>query len=123
MILLVRQKKNLAKRYFANVIDYLIFFVLSGVYILFVGEDDGSGTYRVHGLKALAEPLFWFLYFPLCEGTVGQTIGKKAFHLRVVDLQGRTPSLVQGFLRRLFDIFELAFLGLPSLITINSLET
>lgn len=122
MIIIAGKKKNLAKRYYANLIDYFIFFICIALYIYLVGDGDEFGTYRVTGFKALLIPVIWFIYFPVCEGTIGQTAGKKAFHLHVVDTTGQPPHIFQAFLRRLLDIFEIMFLGIPALLAINNSE-
>lgn len=122
MVIIAGKKKNLAQRYYANVIDYLIFLISTVIYIYLAGDGDEFGTYHVTGFKALLIPLVWFIYFPVCEGTIGQTVGKRAFNLYVVDLTGQHPSVFQAFLRRLLDIFELVFFGIPALVTINYSE-
>ena len=58
-------------------------------------------------------------YFPVCESIFGQTIGKKAFNLYVVDLEGTTPSIFQTFFRRIVDVFEIVFFGIPAILAIN----
>jgi uncharacterized RDD family membrane protein YckC len=122
MVIIAGKKKNLAQRYYANVIDYLIILICTSLYIYLVGEVDEFGTYRVTGFKALLIPIAWFIYFPVCEGTIGQTLGKKAFHLHVVDTTGHTPHLFQALLRRVLDIFEIMSLGIPALLAINYSE-
>ncbi|HEX6892332.1 MAG TPA: RDD family protein [Chryseolinea sp.] len=122
MIVITTDKKNLARRYFANVVDYTFFFVLTFVYVFFFGKEDETGSYHVTGFKALAIPLVWFVYFPVCESLFGQTLGKKAFRLYVVDLQGESPSIIHTFLRRMLDIIEMSFFGIPALIAINHTE-
>ncbi len=119
MIIILGKRKSLTQRYFGNAIDYLIIFFLSAIYIFLVGDVDEYGTYRVMGFQAMVIPLIWFIYFPVSESIWGQTIGKKAFHLYVVDLRGELPSILQTFLRRLLDFFELMFLGFPAMIVIN----
>ena len=119
MLVIAGKKKNLPQRCFAGVLDYLIIFIFTIFYIYLVGDGDQFGTYRVTGIKALLIPLIWFLYFPTCEALIGQTIGKKAFNLHVVDLQGEQPSIFQSFFRRIFDIVEIAFFGMPAILTIN----
>jgi uncharacterized RDD family membrane protein YckC len=119
MIIIAGKNKNLARRYYANFFDYLIIFILTFVYIYLVGDLDEFGTYRVTGFKTLAIPFIWFLYFPVFESIAGQTIGKKAFHLYIVDFKGEPPTIVQAFLRRFLDIFEIMFLGIPAMLAIN----
>lgn len=122
MIIISEKKKSLARRYYANLFDYAILLFLLTVYIFVMGEANDSGGYKVTGLKALVIPFIWFLYFPVCESIFGQTIGKKAFHLYIVDLNGDSPSIVQTFLRRMLDLFEIMFLGVPALLLINHSE-
>lgn len=122
MIIIPGKKKNLAPRYYANLIDYLIFLICTVLYIYLAGDGDEFGNYRVTGFKALLIPVVWFIYFPVCEGTIGQTLGKKAFHLYVVDTTGQPPQLFQALLRRLLDMFEIVFLGIPALLAINYSE-
>jgi uncharacterized RDD family membrane protein YckC len=122
MVIITKSQKNLARRFYANALDYIIVFVVTGLYILIFGEPDGEGTYRVNGIMALPIPLVWLMYFPVCEGTMGQTLGKRAFHLHVVDLEGRQVSVFQAFLRRMLDFLELATFGVAGLLTINFSE-
>lgn len=122
MIIISRKNKNLTQRAYAALLDYSIIIGCAILYIFLVGEGDEFGTYRVSGFKALLVPMVWFIYFPVCEGTLGQTLGKKAFHLYVVDMNGAFPSVMQAFLRRMVDIFEIAFFGVPGLMTINYSE-
>lgn len=50
----------------------------------------------------------------------GQTLGKRAFDLYVVDFTGDYPTFIHASLRRLLDIMEMCFLGIPALIAINA---
>ena len=122
MIIIDRGNKHLAKRYCANVIDYLIFLIAMGLIIFLLGERDDSGGYVLRGFKALLIPFMWFVYFPVWECVTGQTPGKKAFDLYVVDYTGESPSIGQTFQRRMLDPLELVFMGIPSLLTINHSE-
>ena len=119
MILIPGRKKNLAKRYYANVIDYFIVIVIIFVLVFTLGEQSESGSQKLSGFKALLIPFFWFLYFPVCESIWGQTLGRKAFHLVVVDLRGELPSVLHTFLRRILDPLEMLLLGIPSILSVN----
>ena len=119
MVIIPGRKKSLSRRFYANFFDYFILFALYALYIFLAGTRDDEGTYRVAGLKAFVLPLIWILYFPVAEAISGQTIGKKIFNLHIVDLGGNAPTIVQTFLRRLLDIFEMTFLGLPAILSIN----
>jgi uncharacterized RDD family membrane protein YckC len=122
MIVITTNRKNLARRYFANVVDYTFIFILCFAYLFFFGKEDETGTYHVTGFKALAIPFVWFVYFPVCESLFGRTLGKKAFRLYVVDLKGESPSIIHSSLRRMLDIVEMSFFGAPALIAINHTE-
>ena len=119
MILLEGKNTHLAKRCFANIIDYSLVFFLMGLTMYALGEPTDSGGYSLTGIKAFIIPVIWFIYFPVCESLARQTPGKKAFDLYVVDLKGEASSIMQTFLRRLLDPIELVLLGVPSLLAIN----
>jgi uncharacterized RDD family membrane protein YckC len=93
-----------------------------GLIIFLLGEPDDSGGYVLRGFKTLLIPFMWFVYFPVCECVTGQTPGKKAFDLYVVDHNGESPTITQSFQRRMLDPVELMFMGIPSLLTINHSE-
>ncbi|HYG39178.1 MAG TPA: RDD family protein [Cytophagales bacterium] len=112
--------KTLAKRYTSNLIDYTLIFILTFFYVYLVGNLESDGKYRVTGFKAFVIPGIWFLYFPLAESLFGKTLGKKALNLQVIDSAGESPALGQAFVRRLTDVIELAFIGIPALILMST---
>lgn len=122
VILLKGKGKNITRRFCANLIDYLVYFILTFFYLFLAGAPDGNGGYHVEGLKALVPPIFWFLYFPSCESLFGQTLAKHSLHLYVVDLRGERISIGHAFLRRMFDPLELAFWAIPAVLMINQSE-
>ena len=119
MIIIAGKNKSLSRRYFANVVDYILVCIVLFLYIVWAGAPNDSGGFTVRGFKALVIPLAWFLYFPLCECLFKQTPGKKVFDLYVVDFKGEGPTIVQAFLRRLADPLEIVFAGMPAMICIN----
>jgi uncharacterized RDD family membrane protein YckC len=61
------------------------------------------------------------VYFPFMESACGKTIGKFVTRTRVVDSQGRKPSLRQSIVRSLFRLIEVNPLllgGLPAGIAV-----
>ncbi len=50
-------------------------------------------------LFGLLSPLAWFLYSVLPLARSGSTLGKEIMGIRVVNREGRNPSLLQAFLR------------------------
>src|SRR3954447_11208332 len=67
---------------------------------LALGGVDGFGT---AGPLAI---LIQFAYFFIQEAAGGQTIGKRAVRLRVVQLDGNTPTLAQVAVRNALRIFD-----------------
>lgn len=122
MVNLINSRKNVARRYLSNFIDYTIFFAVNFAYAYAFGTHNDDGTYAVTGYKALVMPALWIIYFPLCECLWGQTLAKRALDLLVVDQQGETPSFLQAFLRRILDFLEIGTAGLLSAITISKSE-
>lgn len=119
ILILPGRNKNLARRFYANFFDYFIVVGLTAVYIFLGGEDNGGGGYKVTGFKALLIPFFWWLYFPCCEAAFGQTVGKRAFNLLVVNLSGKIPTIVQTTIRRIFDPIEFLTFGVGAMLLIN----
>jgi uncharacterized RDD family membrane protein YckC len=67
---------------------------------LVLGGVDGFGT------AALLAILIQFAYFFIQESAGGQTIGKRAARLRVVQLDGNTPTVAQVAVRNALRIFD-----------------
>src|SRR5687767_14635512 len=122
MVLREGKNKNLGARCFAGIIDYTITFLLIFLCIYALGESLAPGVYTVTGVTVWIIPLIWFIYFPLCESIGAQTPGKKLFNLYVVDRNRRSASIIQTFMRRLLDPFELMFMGIPAVLAINHSE-
>jgi uncharacterized RDD family membrane protein YckC len=120
--LVILYQKNIAKRIYAAIIDYGLIFLITWVYIMLFGKPDGKGAQVVSGFSALLIPIVWFIYFPVAEAFFGQTPGKASLHLIVTDEKGESAGLNQTLSRRITDIIELAFLGIPAVISINSTE-
>lgn len=118
MIIIADRKKNIPERCYASIVDYLLILGCIIMFMYVAGEEVGPGAYHLTGFKTLLIPVLWFVYFPLCEGLTGQTLGKKLFHLHVVDAGGQHPTIMQAFLRRAVDPFEIVFFGLPAMLTI-----
>ncbi|MEL7002614.1 MAG: RDD family protein [Bacteroidota bacterium] len=111
--------KNLARRFWANLIDYMIIFTISIGYITTVGEPDEYGVYRLSGTPALLIPLAWILYFPVSESIFYKTLGKAALGLMIISKDGRPATFIQCLLKRINDPIELSFFGIPAVIAIS----
>jgi uncharacterized RDD family membrane protein YckC len=106
-------------RLFANVIDYFFMLACFVLDLLFFGHSTGERSVKVEGLAALLPLFFWCIYFPVMESLTGCTLGHWAFHLKVINSDGDTPSIVEAFKRRITDWLELTFLGIPAFILIS----
>ncbi|MFZ4508908.1 MAG: RDD family protein [Fimbriimonas sp.] len=113
---------GLGSRVGAQVIDLVvvvaIMYLLSLPIMMFALVDSGIATF----VQAIISTLGFFLYFILCESLWnGQTVGKRALHLRVRYEDGTPITFVGALgrnLLRVADILPTAyFVGLLSIIT------
>jgi uncharacterized RDD family membrane protein YckC len=110
------------KRFFASLIDYIIFYI--GFYFIakYFGQsytsEEGSLVMKVEGSSALGCMVFWFAILALMERLANrQSIGKMIFGLRVVKPDGTNASLGNTTVRHLFDLIDfLPFFGIVGMI-------
>ncbi len=117
----------ITKRILAALIDYSLFLLLCYTYLTTFGtpeiQQDGSVTYVVDGFLTLTVFVGWFMFFPILEGTMGQTFGKKILNLKVVLVSPKYDyGIIDALKRHLTDIFELGFFGIPALISIKNTQ-
>lgn len=100
---------GLGERILAFVIDLTIVFSL-WLLISFISAQTGlQPPVFVQVLFAA----FAYSYRLICETFLnGQTLGKMAVHIKVVRLDGGSPSLANYFLRWLMEIFDFFIIGL-----------
>jgi uncharacterized RDD family membrane protein YckC len=85
----------IGRRIGAALIDLLICFVLLIVLGLLIGESEsggGSVSVNLEGGAALIYVLLVLGYFFAFEAASGRTIGKQLFGVRVVTIDGATPT-------------------------------
>jgi uncharacterized RDD family membrane protein YckC len=85
-------------RLFAAIIDTIIMMCVTLPLMFFTGGFDGMSTGQQPGiLYTLGMSLVSWIVFALINGKFllasGQTIGKKAMEIRIVDLEGNVPVL------------------------------
>lgn len=94
-------------RFLAALIDGLILFAVGFVIALpFGATEEGSTNSVAQGLSILIN-LGYFVWY---QGKTGQTFGKKAMGIKVVDLNGQTPSYFTFFLREFIGKFVSAII-------------
>ena len=114
----VEYKKYAGLRIIATLIDYGIYFLLVYLYIKFFGEQNESGDIEVKNAMALPVIIFWIAYFILTEAFNQATPGHDICKLVVVKSKGEKITIYDAFKRRIADIIDIAFYGIPALICI-----
>ncbi|MEO7802138.1 MAG: RDD family protein [Ginsengibacter sp.] len=105
---------ELQKRILAYLIDFFIllgyFFIMKIIY--YGGFDVSMSTLKSRiGIDILTISLPMLLYSLVCEILLhGQTLGKKAMGIRVLNVEGGEPSIGQYIIRWMFKAFEWPFL-------------
>lgn len=110
---------GLATRILAATLDLLIVAViqfLASILILSVLTAGGAGAGASVGAVLLIASLEFFIavgYFTICEATTGgRSPGKRALGIRVISMEGGTPSLTECFLRNLAFVVDVPlFIG------------
>ncbi|MBK9511291.1 MAG: RDD family protein [Cytophagaceae bacterium] len=118
-----KYKKNLPKRILATIIDYLIIFLITYVYIEVFGKINDEGVKVVSNLSALPLFLVWFFYIVVIEAIYGGTLAHQALNLKVLTSKGHEIDFGNAIKRRLLDPIDLIVLfGLPAFIFVSTTE-
>jgi uncharacterized RDD family membrane protein YckC len=115
----VTPKPYLKLRSLATVIDHGIFLLLFWLFVYSFGEETDDGTREIHGWLTLVIPTFWFLYFVVLEAVNQATPGHDICKLKVVKVDEQKVSLSDAFKRRICDLIDIAFYGIPAFICIS----
>jgi uncharacterized RDD family membrane protein YckC len=67
---------------------------------------EGEIRFKLTGLKALTPFMYWFIIMPILEAVFGQTIGKKFLGIKVISADYSKATLIQVFVRHLFDVID-----------------
>jgi uncharacterized RDD family membrane protein YckC len=93
-------------RVFAALIDHGLLIVFFSIWFWFFADIGQNGKPVLRGVFAVVPIAIWFLWLPLSEAWVGQTLGKRLFDLRVVSKDGDAVSMIRAILRHLLDGIE-----------------
>ena len=111
---------SVGDRAVAIILDTVILAVVSLVFLIPIGIGGVLGVEFFSPLAFFAFPLLWWLvglfYFTFFEGTSGQTIGKQAVGIKVVDGVSQKPvnmerALLRSFMRIIDMLPFLYFVG------------
>jgi len=116
----VEPKKYIKLRIIATLIDYGIYFTLFFLYCYCFGHQNDSGAMEVDNGGVLPIFLFWILYFVVVEAINQATPGHDICKLIVVKTNGQKITLYDAFKRRIVDMIDIFFYGIPALICINN---
>ncbi len=114
----VESKRYLGPRIAATLIDYGIYFILFFLYVYTFGQKTDEGGYEINGVLALPIPIFWFLYFVVLESVNQATPGHDICKLIVVQTSGERITFSNALKRRIIDIIDIFFYGIPAIICI-----
>jgi len=115
----------LAKRCWAALIDYILYFLILALYCFISGDvylqglkDDGNFAFNMNpGL--IPTVIIWFFYFPTLESILGYTPGKGIFDIKVISEDRKEFPFVVSLKRHLLDPVDFAFFGLVGIISIK----
>ena len=127
----IQTEPNIGKRIAAGLVDYIIIYAFTFIYVYSFGEQTGDGGYSVSGLPGLVPVLFWGLMTIGFEQWFGATLGNSLVGLKPIsileNIDGRTfksaiqkPTFGQSFKRHLLDPIDMFFFGLVGIITIKN---
>ncbi|WP_192822140.1 RDD family protein [Rufibacter sp. LB8] len=112
---------SVGDRIIAYLIDLAIsigwFFVCM---IIFVGVAAAKPSENSYIVLVVLFLLPYFFYDLLCEVFLnGQSLGKRAKDLKVIKLNGQSPSLGDYLLRWMFRLLDITFYGIVAIVTIS----
>ena len=115
--LLANQYAGLGTRFLAAILDLLVLILVTLLIALPFGILAATtalyGNAPAFVLALIFGPMtailiaVWLLYFTYFESTTGQTLGKRALDIRVMDVKtGRPPSVGMAFVRSIVRIID-----------------
>jgi len=84
-------------RFFAWVVDFVIISIISTsiFFISFLYLDDNFESFISNDGMYIPTSVMFFTYWIILEYKTGQTIGKKMFNLKITNIQGKKPNLLE----------------------------
>ncbi len=118
----INPKKNIGKRIFAGLFDYLIIYTFFFIFVYTYGEPNEDGGYTVNGILTLIPILFWAIMTVGIEQLFGATLGNYAVDLKPISLNEfeENPTFGQSLKRHLLDPIDMLFFGIVGIISIKN---
>jgi uncharacterized RDD family membrane protein YckC len=84
-------------RFFAWVVDFVIISIISTsiFFTSFLYLDDNFESFINNDGMYIPTSVMFFAYWIILEYKTGQTIGKKMFNLKITNIQGEKPNLLE----------------------------
>ncbi|MFI5252223.1 MAG: RDD family protein [Bacteroidota bacterium] len=111
----------IARRAYAAICDYILYFAICASYIIIFGERISDGRWMTGRETDIVFIMLWLILFPVTESFKGRTIFKAIFKLRVI-FEGENSSdrIVSTLLRRILDPIDLLFsFGIVAVIAVK----
>ncbi|MBE0660876.1 MAG: RDD family protein [Bacteroidales bacterium] len=115
----MKNKPYIFRKIIAAIIDYAIIYGITFLYLMKFGKLTGDGGYQANGLYAFPPIILWVVMLPIAESVFSRTLGHWIVGLKIADESGIKADFIQTFKRRLADIVEIPFFGIPAIIAIN----
>lgn len=118
----INTKKNIGKRIFAGIFDYLLIYTFLFIFLYIYGEPDSEGELSVSGFPALVPVLFLGIMTIGIEQLFGATLGNYAVDLKPISLNEfeDKPTFGQSLKRHLLDPIDMFFFGIVGIISIKN---
>ncbi len=114
----VLYKRYVKLRILATLIDYTIYWAVVFIYIFCFGSKNKEGNMEITDFAVVPLFIIWLLYFVVLEAFNQATPGHNICKLVVVKSEGDKISFGDAFKRRVLDIIDICFYGIPALICI-----
>ena len=84
-------------RFFAWAVDFVIISIISTsiFFISFLYLEDNFESFINNDGMYIPTSVMFFAYWVILEYKTGQTIGKKMFNLKITNIQGEKPNLLE----------------------------
>ncbi len=114
----------LARRCYAALVDYFVYFMLTVIYCYFFANVKewgfSNGQFRM-SFDGIFWPsvIIWFLYFPLLESILGYTLGKGLFDLKVIRERKDDFPFKVSLVRHFVDFIDFFLFGAPAIALVK----